>query len=389
MEAGGAFSFIVPMALMGDDQAAGVRRTLLEKTGLKGIEAFPQKDDPRGRVFPEAKLSTCVFVTGAKVTRERFRVRSHPGRYIESVSPTLQVGNSELLAFDPENCAIPSCTQDDWRLAASLVTCQNLRRMSDIAQSFQGEVNETNERSKGSLSDDSGAPVALRGANICMYAVREPSQGEEVRLDVSAFLSGKRKDAKAYAFEHRRVGFQRSSPQNNFRRIIAAPVDEGHFCLDTVSYITPQSCEEELDLILALLNSRILDWYFRLSSTNSKVNEYQFNVLPAPTISEAGKGVEWRPLLELGRWDDLAQQLCMACAGPGVMPRQVADALAAMSRRIQEIEAKRVLKSRSQRSRLAPESQPIQDAIDAVLFRCYGLSDDDARYIEQRLKEML
>ena len=58
-------------------------------------------------------------------------------------------------------------------------------------------------------------------------------------------------------------------------------------------------------------------------------------------------------------------------------------------RRIQEIEAERVLKSRSERSHLAPESQEIQDVIDAVLFRVYGLTDDEARYIERRLKEML
>lgn len=35
------------------------------------------------------------------------------------------------------------------------------------------------------------------------------------------------------------------------------------------------------------------------------------------------------------------------------------------------------------------ESQPIQDAIDAVLFKCYGLSDDDAQYVKRRLTEML
>ena len=60
-----------------------------------------------------------------------------------------------------------------------------------------------------------------------------------------------------------------------------------------------------------------------------------------------------------------------------------------MSRRIQEIEDHRVLKARSERSHLASDSQPIQDAIDAILFRCYGLSDDDANYIQARLKEML
>lgn len=71
------------------------------------------------------------------------------------------------------------------------------------------------------------------------------------------------------------------------------------------------------------------------------------------------------------------------------MPKDVADALTEMSRRIHEIEAKRVLKNRSERSQLAPESQPIQDAIDAVLFRCYGLSEDAAKYVHKRLEEML
>jgi len=71
------------------------------------------------------------------------------------------------------------------------------------------------------------------------------------------------------------------------------------------------------------------------------------------------------------------------------MPESVLEALAEMSRRIQQIEAKRVLKNRSERSHLAAESQPIQDVIDAVLFRCYGLTDDDSNYISNRLREML
>ena len=71
------------------------------------------------------------------------------------------------------------------------------------------------------------------------------------------------------------------------------------------------------------------------------------------------------------------------------MPKPVADAVAKMSRRIQAIEAKRALKYRSERLRLAPESQPILDTIDAVLFRCYGVTEDDAQYVEKRLEEML
>ena len=60
-----------------------------------------------------------------------------------------------------------------------------------------------------------------------------------------------------------------------------------------------------------------------------------------------------------------------------------------MSLRLRTIESKRILSNRAERSRLASESQPIQDALDRVLFHCYGLSEDDAHYIEKRLTEML
>jgi hypothetical protein len=37
---------------------------------------------------------------------------------------------------------------------------------------------------------------------------------------------------------------------------------------------------------------------------------------------------------------------------------------------------------------LAPESQEIQDAADAILFNCYGFTADESRYIGRRLEEM-
>ncbi len=113
----GAFSFIVPMPLLGDDQAAGVRKMLFEEARFTAIEAFPQKDDPHNRVFPEAKLSTAVFVCCAKPSKAQFKVRTHPGRWIEEASLTLHVSPEEVLKFDPKNVTIPSCTQRDWDVA--------------------------------------------------------------------------------------------------------------------------------------------------------------------------------------------------------------------------------------------------------------------------------
>lgn len=275
-------------------------------------------------------------------------------------------------------------------MIAKVTGLSTVKRMQEYAESFQGEVNETNERPRGSLSEDTNKPLILRGANICMYAVRDAFQGEEIHLDRSNFLHGKRKSSKAYDFRETRVGFQRSSPQNNFRRIIAAKIEQDNFCFDTVSYVTESSCVLDLDLLLALLNSQFLDWYFRLGSTNSKINEYQFKALPVPTFHEAkDTEIEWKHLMESGDWKKIRSMLCHHCVEPGTMPESVANALSELSQRVQEIESVRVLKSRSERSRLDPKSQPIQDVIDDVLFQVYGLSADEADHIRSRLKDML
>ncbi len=388
MDRRGALSFIVPMALLGDDQSREVRRFLLEKTRLASIEAFPQKDDPKNRVFPEAKLATVVFVTRNEVNDEPLLIRSHPGRLVEERSEPLKVTPSQLLAFDPENVTIPSCEQRDWDIAMAILS-RGVTRLGKLTDHSQGEVNETTHRKF--LSEKSIGSLVLRGAAICLYAVREASQGRDLYLNVKAFLKerGVRKDSKAWDHREARIGFQRSSPQNNFRRLIAAAIPAGHFCFDTISYVTESSSKIDFTILMALLNSKVMDWYFRLGSTNSKVNEYQFNNLPVPNLTSAGAMVEWQPLFEQGDWKDLGALLSSVCETPGMLSADVAKAIIAMSRRIQEIEAQRVLKSRSERSHLASASQPIQDAIDAVLFRCYGLSDDDAQFIEKRLKEML
>ena len=140
---------------------------------------------------------------------------------------------------------------------------------------------------------------------------------------------------------------------------------------------------------MLLLNSKILDWYFRIGSTNSSINEYQFNNFPVLQVLGDPIDVLWEELLDEGKWNQLEEMILRQYCEPGLLPGSVATVLTRMCRRIQQIEANRTLRSRAERSHLAPDSQPIQDVIDKVFFRYYGLSDDEAEYIEKRLTEML
>ncbi len=386
----GTLSFIVPMGLLGDDTARNLRSSLLEHRQLMAIESFPQKDDPKRRVFAEAKLPCTVFVIRGEHSGTSIAIRVHPAQFIDSNADILYVKPTEIRSLSPENMSIPSCTQRDWQLAVGISTNDHIGRLGEVCTAYQGEVNETADGKKGYIArDPQSGPQVLRGSNISLYTVREASQGMPMFLRKSKFLDGKPASIKATHHGDFRVGWQEGSPQNNFRRIIAAMIPQGEFCNHAINYIPRQGCQISLDLLLALLNSKIYDWYFRLTSTNAAVSHYQIYSLPMPSFIEGPCPTSWQANFKNGKWDELANQLVSACGMPGQLPQSVAHILERMSQNIQDIESSRTLASRADRSSLAPESQLIQDAIDRVLFHSFGLTGDDARYIEERLTVML
>jgi hypothetical protein len=220
-----------------------------------------------------------------------------------------------------------------------------------------------------------------------MYVVRDASQGVPIYLRRDQFLGGKPDSEKAKHYLQRRIGWQESSPQNNFRRIIAAAIPKGSFCNHKINYIPEDASELPLDFVLALLNSDISDWFFRLCSTNAAVSHYQIHQLPVPTIKEEDAPEWWAGALERSDWKCIADDASLD--HPGTMPSYVASAIAAMCQSIRKHELRRSMSSRSERSFLCRDSEPVQEAINQLFSRCFGLSAEEVRYLEIRLREML
>ena len=207
-------------------------------------------------------------------TGSRFASYVHPGRFIEESTPTLWTDSNSTKVYDPENLTIVSCTQEDWDLMASLPD-ERIARLRDYVTFFQGEVNQTVVTAKGFLTEPQRGHLVTRGANISLYQLREASQGQNIYLDVDAFLNGRGEETKAFHYRFERVGLQESSPQNNFRRIIACRIPQGCFCNHKINYTTEKHSQVPLEFLLFVLNSTFADWYFRLGSTNAAVSHYQ------------------------------------------------------------------------------------------------------------------
>jgi hypothetical protein len=145
-------------------------------------------------------------------------------------------------------------------------------------------------------------------------------------------------------------------------------------------------------LMLAILNSSLPDWYFRLGSTNAHINHYQLYNLPAPPFTEdkADDSLVRRftSALEQHEYEE-----CFATIEPETIKspfsQTVNVCLTALVERIVKIETIRGEIARTDRSELASDAQPLQGLIDRILFRLAGLTDAEASGLKERLAGML
>ncbi|MBI5057198.1 MAG: hypothetical protein HZB61_11360 [Nitrospirae bacterium] len=134
------------------------------------------------------------------------------------------------------------------------------------------------------LTDEEKGPIIFRGAHVNRYEFQEePKQGTPMYLDVQKYLDAHGKNTKAYDYKYIRIGYQRGAAIDNWRRIIATIIAKDSFCSDTINYIINPK-EYALFSILAMLNSSLWEWRFRLTSTNNHVNSYEIDSMPMPPI---------------------------------------------------------------------------------------------------------
>jgi hypothetical protein len=271
---------------------------------------------------------------------------------------------------------------------------QPIGRLGEIVSFFQGEVNQTVATARGFLTDRTHGPLVTRGANISRYQLREASQGEDIYIDVDAFLEGKGRDTKAFHHQFERVGLQESSPQNNFRRLISCRIPMGRFCNHKINYTTSAHSKIPLELVLFVLNSSFADWYFRLGSTNAAVSHYQLSNIPCPRLGRREGGIDQTLCSAIEAWigaRDFAaiERECLALASANGCNSTLDYAVVTLVKFIEAEECRRGVIARSDRSHLTPDAEKCQAVLDKLLLALLGIGSDTHEYIRRRLTEML
>ncbi|MFC5570816.1 Eco57I restriction-modification methylase domain-containing protein [Lysobacter yangpyeongensis] len=280
---GGRTGLIVPLSLLADISCAATRAYMINQLRPVDIDCFPQKDNASKRVFRDAKLSTMVYtgqVSSANVTLDGdVNIRVYPWNSFDDVPRSSTLLMEDIKLLDPENCPIPLVSGEQWSLCRKIHNNPSVVRFGDATgvKVTRGEINQTNYR-RFITSSPKHARL-LKGVEVAQYRIRtDRSQGQQEWFDEAAYL----KEAKAKPIvRQQRIATQRITGVDERLRLVAAvaPVP-AYFADSTNSIVVDETSPIKPKYILAILNSRLMQWRFKLTSTNNNVGTNEIESLP-------------------------------------------------------------------------------------------------------------
>ena len=278
----GVFSEIFPLAFVADSSVAQLRRYILNNCTILFIEAFPERDNPKKRVFEASKMSVCIMnLTKCKNTAHSFFIRIQNDRYIDESKQKTLINKDIISLLDRNNFTIPLVYQSDLKLLVKIY--RKSVNFGNIGHCYTGEIDLT--LGKQYLSKDSKDATLLRGAIIDRYMIRETmGQGEILYLKKQKYLS-ENTGQKSTHVKCQRIVMQGITGVNEKVRLKMTIVNKDIFCANSVNYFIFTDKNENPKFTLGIFNSRLLNYIFIKFSTNSNVNGYEIDNLPYPNFA--------------------------------------------------------------------------------------------------------
>ena len=275
MKRGGNMSLIFPMAFMCDLSAYELRKFLFAEESIQYIEAFPERDNENKRVFKSAKMSVCILGS-CKVRSSQdspFKLRINDDRYVNTSYPQVLIAPAQIAMIDKKSLTIPLISTPELQILLQM--CNGAKRMVDFSKCYTGEIDLSLDKKYVRL--DASYHRMLRGAQVQKYYTTDNiSQGDILYLDSEKYLQEVH-SPRSMHHKQKRIVMQGITGVNERYRLKMTLTQEGVFCANSVNYLLP---EKHIEVILAILNSRLLNWFFRKLSTNSNVNGYEVDNLP-------------------------------------------------------------------------------------------------------------
>ncbi len=272
-------TLIYQNSFLAEETTQNVRTFVFDKQKIISIDSFPERDNENLRVFKEAKMSVCVTICQKKAEPDFiFTLRTWKDRKMKE-NKTINYSKKEIQSLFKEKLIIPMLSQNEFDLFLKINSINNKLNINI----FSGELDMT--ASKPFFTKDCKYPLIVKGAQVQRYYISTKiSQGEIEYLDTTKFFQENKKDGRFANFENERIVMQRITGVDSHIRLIMTLLPANCFCTNSTNYILDNY--NNLRYLLGVLNSKLINYFFKLTSTNTNVTTNEIQRIPVPNFEQ-------------------------------------------------------------------------------------------------------
>ena len=272
MNSDGVLSFIVPSTLIADKNTQGIRLSFKEKGSLKFLIEFPEKE----RVFESVTQATTVFLFKQGIKSESFKLSVGLNSAVLPPESFALIKWKEVEDLFGESLTFP-LIKSEHELTIMKAIRNGAQPLAKVIKCYRGDINLGTYKS--SVRSTPTKLLLVRGEHIQEYYVDISNRNTDRRwFETKEVFAGVSKS---------RVVSQHIANMGLRKRLVASIIPENIVVGDSANCFEPISIGMSQKAIVALLNSNLLNWYYKKISTNNNVNIYEMDELPIRQFSSA------------------------------------------------------------------------------------------------------
>lgn len=277
----GVMGVICPSTLFGDVSATKLRKNLLLHNRIHSIEFFAEKIP----LFENVNQATNIFILEKGGQSDNISITDQDETFV--------VNLSLIKELFPSNLEIPCIQAMEWDILRTISKLPKLKEKTTI-RNRRGELDLS--LCKKFITKNQTPYRLVRGNMIGSDEIKDVN-GEFV---VESFVSTRSADYRSFDFNKRRLICQQISNGGLRRRLKFIFCESTDILGNSCNYIS--SDEQTLQKLYLLLNSSILNWRFKITSSNNHINNYELAELPIVDLNLIDSSLTFNNQEDLDRY---------------------------------------------------------------------------------------
>ena len=262
-------SLLIPASIISDKTCEKIRTHILKEMNLLSVKLIGE-----GSGYIDAQQALCTVLLEKSGHTKKVNVVKD---FCKNPADSTDVMVEDILNENTGN-AIIALSNGEYAKLKKLRKFPVVKDL-DYIINLRGELDLTANK-KSITSDNTGYPL-LRGRNIGYYELIDSGEHDYV---LENFVSSTKK--KSY-LEKKRIICQQIANMHKMRRVTFAFVPEYYVLANSCNFIYIEENKYGIDIysILGLFNTKLINWLFKLTSSNNHVNNYEIDSFPIPVGS--------------------------------------------------------------------------------------------------------